>query len=78
MNRPSPGISDRIRPYSGATPRTPADVARLPKLSGSVSKISGLTYLIRPSCFSGSMSASFRNTRWPARSPPACMLVWPP
>jgi hypothetical protein len=33
-----------MTPYSGATPRTPAEVARLPNVSGSVSKISGLTY----------------------------------
>jgi len=54
------------------------EIARFPNVKGSVSKISGLTNFTRPSCFSGSMSASFRYTRWPARSPPACMLVWPP
>ena len=78
MNRPSPGISDRMTPYSGATPRTPADVARFPKVSGRVSKISGLTSLAGPRVLNSSMSASFRSTRLPAHSPPACKLVWPP
>ena len=54
--------------------RTPADVARLPKVNGSVSKISGPNYSIwRQSCFSGSMSASLRYSFRPrARRPPAC------
>ena len=65
-------------PYSGATPRTPTVVCRVPHDTVNESRYSGLTYFTNPCSATSGTSSTFRRIRRPARSPPACMLVWPP
>ena len=78
MKRP-PGIgrSLRMMPYDGATARIRYDDCFVPYDTGSSSTSSGLMFLTSGNCAIWCTSSIFTRMRRPARSPPACALVWP-
>ena len=74
---PGSGFSLRMMPYDGATARIRYEVCFVPNATGSSSTSSGLMFLTSGSIAIWCTSSIFTRMRRPARSPPACELVWP-
>src|SRR5262245_39741884 len=77
MKRPAAGTCDRITPYAGATPLARYVDCFAPQTTLTSVMNSGLHAFTSGSSPTASASAIRSRTAFPARSPPACMLVCP-